>query len=336
MNLLSLLDFSQQQGASDLHVSAGLPPFLRIQGELIRTDLPPYDAATVTEMLTSVMNEVEQQQFLQSKELDFALQLPIGRFRVNVSQQMRGMMAVFRFIPARIKSMTELALPDSLQSLLQLSSGLILVTGASGVGKSTTLAAMIQEINQRQAKHIITIEDPIEFLYESQKSLINQRQLYRDTLDVTAALRAALREDPDVILVGELRDTATIRLALTAAETGHLVLATLHTSSAVRTIYRIIDAFVEEEKHLIRQQLAESLQAIVCQTLVKNVNDKRIAAFEILLANSAVRNLIRDNKIPQITTVMQTGQQTGMCTLDQYLSKLVANRMIPASNVTLF
>lgn len=316
MNLEQLLSLTLQHNASDLHLSAGLPPLLRIDGELKNLNFSPL---TQEDLQSLLKDHIDTKQH----EIDFALNISeLPRFRVNVFQQNRGIAAVFRVIPNLIPSLDELKLPAALKTIATYKNGLVLITGATGSGKSTTLAAIINHINENYAHHIITIEDPIEFIHTSKKSLINQRQIHRDTLSFNNALRSALREDPDIILVGELRDLETIRLALTAAETGHLVFATLHTSSAAKTINRIIDVFPGDEKNLIRSLLAESLQAVICQTLVKKNNSGRAAACEIMITTPAIRNLIRENKIPQIETAIQTGGAVGMQTMEQSLQKL--------------
>ena len=333
MQLQELLQLTIFHQASDLHISADLPPMLRIDGELNKLEYPIIDSDTAQKLLYGTLDETQQTFFQQHKEIDFALNLPdIGRFRVNVYRQQRGLSGAFRVIPHTIPQLADLGLPNVLQEITALSQGLVLITGTTGSGKSSTLASMVNYINQHQAKHIITIEDPVEFIYASKKSLINQRQVQRDTLTFHNALRAALREDPDIILVGELRDLETIRLALTAAETGHLVLATLHTASAAKTINRIIDVFPGSEQKLVRTLLAESLQAVICQKLVKRIECGRIAALEIMLATTAIRNLIREDKIPQIHSTIQTSKHLGMQTLDQHLQQLVETNFISKEN----
>lgn len=330
MDLTELLTLSVNNKASDLHLSPGLPPLVRING-----DLTPLEGQAVMgsealkNMIIASMVEDQKKLFEQDWELDYAVNVPsLASFRVNAFRMNNGVAAVFRVIPDKIPTLDELALPPVFKQLLELPNGLILVTGPTGSGKSTTLAAMVDYINERQACHIITIEDPIEFTHHSKKSLINQRQVHRDTHDFAAALRSALREDPDVILLGEMRDLETIRLALTAAETGHLVMATLHTSSAPRTINRIVDVFPAGEKNMIRNMLSESLQAVICQTLLKNTAGGRIAALEIMLGSTAIRNLIREDKIAQMYTTIQTSSEMGMITLDQYLHMLVDKQLI--------
>ncbi len=333
MNIIELFEVSIKHNASDLHISSGVSPIYRINGDLTTIpNYPPMDPETTKNLIYSVMDENQQKEFESVLELDFGVFFKnLARFRVNAFHQSRGIAAVFRIIPEKIPTLEELALPSVFKDLLHLPNGIILVTGPTGSGKSTTLAAMVDYININEANHIITIEDPIEFIHTNKKSLINQRQIHRDSRDFSAALRSALREDPDVILVGEMRDLETIRLALTAAETGHLVMATLHTSSAPRTISRIIDVFPAGEKNIIRNMLSESLQAVICQTLIKKIDGGRMAAFEIMLGTPAIRNLIREDKVVQMTTSIQTGSEAGMCSLDQYLQKLINNQIISSS-----
>lgn len=322
LNLQTLLTRAILQHASDLHLAPNMPPILRIDGELVvLTDLPILNAAELKIHLYQLLDANQQAQFTAINELDGCLIFPaVGNVRFNFLQQLHGMAAVFRIIPAVIPDLTTAAYPQILTTLSTLAHGLVLITGQTGSGKSTTLAAMIEYINQHKTAHIITIEDPIEFTYQHQRSLISQRQVGRDTQDAARALRAALREDPDVIMVGELRDLTTMRLALTAAETGHLVMATLHTPTAPRAINRIVDVFPGEEKNMVRNLLAESLQGVVCQQLVKQSQGGRKAIFEIMLGTTAIRNLIRDDKIAQMYHVMQTSRTQGMCTFDQYLA----------------
>ena len=330
MELSELLTLSVNAKASDLHLSPGLPPMLRIRGDLIpMKDQAILDAEAIKKLVYGSMAEGQIKQFETDWEEDYAVAVSsVANFRVNAFRMNNGIAAVFRVIPDKTPTLDELGLPPVFKQLLELPNGLILVTGPTGSGKSTTLAAMVDYINERQLCHIITIEDPIEFTHQSKKSLINQRQVHRDTHDFAAALRSALREDPDVILLGEMRDLETIRLALTAAETGHLVMATLHTSSAPRTINRIVDVFPAGEKNMIRNMLSESLQAVICQTLLKNTTDGRIAALEIMLGSTAIRNLIREDKIAQMYTTIQTSSELGMLTLDQYLQMLAAKQLI--------
>lgn len=330
MSLDNLLRLALEKTASDLHLSPGQPPIIRVDGDLLPiSDQPKLTAEAIKDLIFSVLSDDQKTKLEKDLELDFAMSIPqLSRFRVNAFHQMYGIAAAFRMIPEEVPSLEDLGLPKILKELLDLPNGLILVTGPTGSGKSTTLAAMIHHINMTYPYHIITIEDPIEFTHASIKSLINQREVSRDTHDFNIALRSALREDPDVILLGEMRDLETIRLALTAAETGHLVLATLHTSSAPRSISRIIDVFPSGEKNIIRNMLSESLQAVICQTLVKKITGGRLPAFEVMLGSNAIRNLIREDKIAQMYTTIQTSSELGMCTLDQYLQKLVAAQAI--------
>lgn len=345
MDLNQLLDLSVKNNASDLHLSPGMPPMLRIDGDLTPAkDLPVLTAAETHDLVYGVLDEKQQQEFESALELDFAVNIPqLAIFRVNAFHQKNGVSAVFRVIAENPPTLEELELPPVFKQLLELPNGLILVTGPTGSGKSTTLAAMINYLNEKYPYHIITIEDPIEYVHKSIKGLISQRQVHRDTENFTVALRSALREDPDVILVGEMRDLETIRLALTAAETGHLVLATLHTSSAPRAVNRIVDVFPSGEKNIIRNMLSESLAAVICQTLLKKNGGGRTAALEVMLGTSAIRNLIREDKIAQMYTSIQTGRELGMCTLDQSLQELVGKQVISpqvaqeaASNKELF
>ncbi len=326
MDMNELLAFSVKHNASDLHLSAGEAPIVRIHGELKRVDVPVMDAKEVTGLLFSVMNEQQQKQYDQTKEVDFSIEIKnLARFRVNIFQQNRGMGGVFRTIPSEILSLEQLNLPPVFKEIANHHNGLVLVTGPTGSGKSTTLAAMVDYINQHKPEHILTIEDPIEFVHTSKKSLINQREVNRDTHSFSNALRSALREDPDIILVGEMRDIETIRLALTAAETGHLVFGTLHTMSAAKTINRVIDVFPAAEKNVVRTMLSESLQAVISQTLLKKQSGGRVAALEIMRCTPAIRNLIREDKIPQIYSMLQTNKAMGMQTLDQHLQELLAD-----------
>lgn len=333
MDLNNLLQLSVKMNASDLHLSPGQRPIMRIDGDLVRlTGLPELDANMTSELVYGVLDKEQKQIFDKNQELDFAIIQPdVGAFRVNIFYQTTGISAVFRVIPVEIPSLESLGAPPILKKLLDLSAGLILITGPTGCGKSTTLAAMIDYINTTQHSHIITVEDPIEFVHKSKNSLVHQRQLFRDTASFSNALRSALREDPDVILVGEMRDLETIRLALTAAETGHLVMATLHTSSAPRAISRVIDVFPAGEKNIIRNLISESLQAVVCQTLVKKIDGGRVAAFEVMLGTPAIRNLIREDKIAQMYSVIQTNAAMGMCTMEHSLRELVEKKLIAPS-----
>ena len=330
MELSELLQLSVEKKASDLHLSPGLPPMVRVDGDLVpMQDQAILDAEALDDLVKKSMIDDYQKQFERDWELDYSYAVPgLANFRVNAFRMNNGVAAVFRVIPDKTPTLDELGLPPVFKDLLSLPNGLILVTGPTGSGKSTTLAAMVDYINERDSCHIITIEDPIEFTHHSKKGLINQRQVHRDTHDFAAALRSALREDPDVILLGEMRDLETIRLALTAAETGHLVMATLHTSSAPRTINRIVDVFPGEEKNMIRNMLSESLEAVICQTLLKSAAGGRTAALEIMLGSTAIRNLIREDKIAQMYTTIQTSSEAGMITLDQYISMLVDKQLI--------
>ncbi|ALE90638.1 type IV pilus twitching motility protein PilT [Pseudomonas versuta] len=323
MDIADLLAFSAGHGASDLHLSAGVVPMLRVDGEMQRSGLPVLAPEQVRALVHSVMTQAQRSEFETGREADFSCEVAgLGRFRVNAFEQQRGAGAVFRSIAQVIPSLESLGLGEVFRRICHLSHGLVLVTGATGSGKSTTLAAMIDHLNSTRQQHILSIEDPIEFIHEPRQSLINQREVHRDTHSFAAALRSALREDPDVIMLGEMRDLETIRLALTAAETGHLVLATLHTSSATRTIDRVVDVFPAEEKAMVRTMLSESLQAVISQTLVKKVGGGRVAAHEIMLATPAIRNLIRENKVAQMVSAIQTGAAVGMQTLEMSLKKL--------------
>jgi twitching motility protein PilT len=325
MDITELLAFSVKNKASDLHVSAGLPPMIRVDGDVRRINLPQLDHKTVHSLVYDIMNDKQRKDFEEFLETDFSFELPgIARFRVNAFNQNRGASAVFRTIPSQVLTLEELNAPSIFKELSMRPRGLVLVTGPTGSGKSTTLAAMVDYVNDNKYDHILTIEDPIEFVHEAKKCLINQREVHRDTLGFNEALRSALREDPDVILVGELRDLETIRLALTAAETGHLVFGTLHTTSAAKTIDRIIDVFPAAEKGMVRSMLSESLQAVVAQTLLKKNGGGRVAAHEIMIGTPAIRNLIREDKVAQMYSAIQTGLGIGMQTLDQCLKDLVA------------
>lgn len=327
--LRQLLDFAIQHQASDLHVSAGLPALMRVDGDLVPLPFPTLEPETLENCLYQMLPESLHQDFRQSLDCDFAIELPnTGRFRVNLFYQQGGIAGVFRTIPSRIPDLSELQTPAIITQLCHKAHGLILVSGATGCGKSTTLAAMVNYLNQHTQRHIITIEDPVEFIHTSQHCLIHQRQLHQHTLSFSGALKAALREDPDIILLGEMRDLETIRLALTAAETGHLVLATLHTTSAAKAIDRIVDVFPAEEKNLVRNMLSESLQAVIAQTLLKKIGGGRIAAYEIMIGTSAVRHLTREGKIAQLYSAMQTGRQEGMQTLDQSIHRLLEQGLI--------
>lgn len=323
MDIADLLAFSAGHGASDLHLSAGVVPMLRVDGEMQRSGLAVLAPEQVRALVHSVMTQAQRSEFETGREADFSCEVAgLGRFRVNAFEQQRGAGAVFRSIAQAIPSLESLGLGEVFRRICHLSHGLVLVTGATGSGKSTTLAAMIDHLNSTRQQHILSIEDPIEFIHEPRQSLINQREVHRDTHSFAAALRSALREDPDVIMLGEMRDLETIRLALTAAETGHLVLATLHTSSATRTVDRVVDVFPAEEKAMVRTMLSESLQAVISQTLVKKVGGGRVAAHEIMLATPAIRNLIRENKVAQMVSAIQTGAAVGMQTLEMSLKRL--------------
>lgn len=330
MQITDLLAFGAKNKASDLHLSSGISPMIRVHGDMRRINLPEMSAEEVGNMVTSVMNDHQRKIYQQNLEVDFSFELPnVARFRVNAFNIGRGPADVFRTIPSTVLSLEELKAPSIFQKIAESPRGMVLVTGPTGSGKSTTLAAMINYINETQPAHILTIEDPIEFVHQSKKSLINQRELHQHTLSFANALRSALREDPDVILVGEMRDPETIGLALTAAETGHLVFGTLHTTGAAKTVDRIVDVFPAGEKEMVRSMLSESLTAVISQNLLKTHDGNgRVASHEILIANPAVRNLIRENKITQINSVLQTGQASGMQTMDQSLQSLVRQGLI--------
>jgi len=329
MDITELLAFSVKNKASDLHLSAGLPPMIRVDGDVRRINVPPMDHKMVHGLVYDIMNDKQRKDFEEFYETDFSFALPgIARFRVNAFNQNRGAAAVFRTIPSQVLTLEELGAPNSFKEMCMHPRGLVLVTGPTGSGKSTTLAAMIDYINDNHYGHVLTIEDPIEFVHESKKCLINQREVHRDTLGFSEALRSALREDPDIVLVGEMRDLETIRLALTAAETGHLVFGTLHTSSAAKTIDRIIDVFPAAEKDMTRSMLSESLQAVISQTLLKKNGGGRVAAHEIMIGTPAIRNLIREDKVAQMYSAIQTGLGVGMQTLDQCLKDLLAKGLI--------
>jgi twitching motility protein PilT len=329
MDIAELLAFAHKHNASDLHLSSGLPPLIRVDGEIKRINVDPLDDRTVHNMIYDIMNDKQQKVYEEFLETDFSFELPkIARFRVNAFNQLRGPSAVFRTIPTKIITLEQLATPPVAKDVCNQPRGIVLVTGPTGSGKSTTLAAMIDYINENRHEHILTIEDPIEFVHTSKNCLINQREVHRDTLGFNEALRSSLREDPDVVLVGEMRDLETIRLALTAAETGHLVFATLHTSSAAKTIDRVIDVFPAAEKDMVRAMLSESLRAVIAQTLLKKIGGGRVAAWEIMIGVPAIRNLIRENKVAQMYSVIQTGRGDGMMTLDQCLQDLVRSRQV--------
>jgi twitching motility protein PilT len=329
MDIAELLAFAYKQNASDLHLSSGLPPMIRVDGDIKRINVDPLDDRTVHNMVYDIMTDKQQKDFEEFLECDFSFELPnIARFRVNAFNQMRGPGAVFRAVPSKVLTLEQLAAPEIFKKISDQPRGIVLVTGPTGSGKSTTLAAMVNYVNESRHEHILTVEDPIEFVHTSKNCLINQREVGRDTLGFNNALRASLREDPDVILVGEMRDLETIRLALTAAETGHLVFATLHTSSAAKTIDRIVDVFPAAEKDMVRSMLSESLRAVISQSLMKKIGGGRLAAHEIMIGTPAIRNLIRENKIAQMYSAIQTGQAMGMQTLDQCLVDLVRARQV--------
>jgi twitching motility protein PilT len=329
MDLSELLAFAVKNGASDIHLSSGLPPLIRIDGDVRRVKVGPLSSNLVHDMIYDIMLDSQRKEFEERLECDFAFEIPnVSRFRVNAFNQARGPAAAFRVIPAQVLSLEDIGAPAIFHRLSEKHQGLILVTGPTGSGKSTTLAAMIDYVNHSKKGHILTIEDPIEFVHESHNCLINQREVGRDTQSFNDALRSALREDPDVVLVGELRDVETISLALTAAETGHLVFGTLHTSSAAKTIDRIIDVFPGGEKEMIRAMLSESLEGVIAQRLLKKPEGGRVAAYEIMIGTRAIRNLIREAKVPQIYGMIQTGREAGMATLDQSLEDLVSRNLI--------
>jgi twitching motility protein PilT len=302
---------------------------IRVDGDVRRINVPPLDHAQVHDLIYDIMNDKQRKDFEEFFETDFSFEVPgVARFRVNAFNQNRGAAAVFRTIPSKVLTMDDLGMGQVFRDVSLLPRGLVLVTGPTGSGKSTTLAAMIDFINDNRYDHILTIEDPIEFVHESKRCLVNQREVHRDTLGFSEALRSALREDPDIILVGEMRDLETIRLALTAAETGHLVFGTLHTTSAAKTIDRVIDVFPAAEKAMVRSMLSESLQAVISQTLLKRRTGGRVAAHEIMRGTSAIRNLIREDKVAQMYSAIQTGQSIGMQTMDQCLQNLVEKKLI--------
>ncbi|WP_252271867.1 type IV pilus twitching motility protein PilT [Pseudomonas subflava] len=329
MDITELLAFSAKQGASDLHLSAGLPPMIRVDGDVRRINLPPMDHKQVHALIYDIMNDKQRKDYEEFLETDFSFEVPgVARFRVNAFNQNRGAGAVFRTIPSKVLSMEDLGMGEVFKKITDVPRGLVLVTGPTGSGKSTTLAAMLDYLNNNKYHHILTIEDPIEFVHESKKCLVNQREVHRDTHGFSEALRSALREDPDIILVGEMRDLETIRLALTAAETGHLVFGTLHTTSAAKTIDRVVDVFPAEEKSMVRSMLSESLQAVISQTLMKKIGGGRVAAHEIMIGTPAIRNLIREDKVAQMYSAIQTGGALGMQTLDSCLKTLLSKGLV--------
>jgi twitching motility protein PilT len=329
MDIAELLAFSVKNNASDLHLSAGLPPMIRVDGDMRRINVPPLEHRVVHGLVYDIMNDKQRKDYEEFFETDFSFEITgVARFRVNAFNQKRGAAAVFRTIPSKVLTLEELKAPESFKDIVNVPRGLVLVTGPTGSGKSTTLAAMIDHLNDNRYEHILTIEDPIEFVHTSKKCLINQREVHKDTLGFSEALRSALREDPDIILVGEMRDLETIRLALTAAETGHLVFGTLHTTSAAKTIDRIVDVFPAAEKDMVRSMLSESLRSVIAQTLLKKIGGGRVAAHEIMIGTPAIRNLIREAKVAQMYSAIQTGQAVGMQTLDQNLRELVKRGLI--------
>jgi twitching motility protein PilT len=330
MDVSDLLAFSVKNKASDLHLSAGLPPMIRVHGDVRKINMPAMDHSQVHDMVYDIMNDGQRKYYEENLECDFSFEIPnLARFRVNAFNQQRGAGAVFRTIPSKVLTLEQLNAPAIFKDISSNPRGIVLVTGPTGSGKSTTLAAMVDFINETEYGHILTVEDPIEFVHQSKRCLINQREVGPHTLSFSNALRSALREDPDVILVGEMRDLETIRLALTAAETGHLVFGTLHTSSAAKTIDRIVDVFPAAEKEMVRSMLSESLRAVISQTLMKTKDEQgRVAAHEIMIGTPAIRNLIRENKVAQMYSAIQTGQSLGMQTLDQNLQDLVRRNVI--------
>src|SRR6186713_470647 len=330
VDIAQLLAFAVKNKASDLHLSSGVPPMIRVDGDMKRINMPPLTHKEVHSMVYDIMNDKQRKAYEEFYETDFSFEIPkLARFRVNAFNQNRGCAAVFRTIPSVILSLDDLGAPRIFKDISMHPRGLVLVTGPTGSGKSTTLAGMVDYVNVNRPDHILTIEDPIEFVHESKRCLINQREVHRDTLGFAEALRSALREDPDIILVGEMRDLETIRLALSAAETGHLVFGTLHTSSAAKTIDRIIDVFPAAEKEMVRSMLSESLRAVISQTLLKTKDGQgRVAAHEIMIGTPAIRNLIREAKVAQMYSAIQTGGGLGMQTLDQNLQDLVKRNLI--------
>ena len=329
MDIAQLLAFGVKQGASDLHLSAGLPPMIRVDGDIRRINVPEMEHKQVHDMIYDIMSDKQRKDYEEFLETDFSFEIPgLARFRVNAFNHNRGSGGVFRTIPSKILSLDDLGAPKIFEEISEYPRGIVLVTGPTGSGKSTTLAGMVDYKNDSEYGHILTVEDPIEFVHESKKCLVNQREVHRDTLGFNEALRSALREDPDTILVGEMRDLETIRLALSAAETGHLVFGTLHTSSAAKTIDRIVDVFPAAEKSMVRSMLSESLKAVISQTLLKKIGGGRVAAHEIMIGTPAIRNLIREDKIAQMYSEIQTGSNIGMQTLDQNLKTMLASGVV--------
>ena len=329
MDIAQLLAFGVKQGASDLHLSAGLPPMIRVDGDIRRINVPEMEHKQVHDMIYDIMSDKQRKDYEEFLETDFSFEIPgLARFRVNAFNHNRGAGGVFRTIPSKILSLDDLGAPKIFKEISEYPRGIVLVTGPTGSGKSTTLAGMVDYKNDSEYGHILTVEDPIEFVHESKKCLVNQREVHRDTLGFNEALRSALREDPDTILVGEMRDLETIRLALSAAETGHLVFGTLHTSSAAKTIDRIVDVFPAAEKAMVRSMLSESLKAVISQTLMKKIGGGRVAAHEIMIGTPAIRNLIREDKVAQMYSAIQTGQNVGMQTLDQNLKELLGQGVV--------
>jgi twitching motility protein PilT len=337
MDITELLAFGVKNKASDLHLSSGLPPMIRVHGDVRRINLPAMEHKDVHGMVYDIMNDGQRKIYEETLECDFSFEIPnLARFRVNAFNHHRGAGAVFRTIPSKVLTLEDLNCPKIFKEISEYPRGIVLCTGPTGSGKSTTLAAMVNHVNENEYGHILTVEDPIEFVHESKKCLINQREVGPHTLSFSNALRAALREDPDVILVGEMRDLETIRLALTAAETGHLVFGTLHTSSAAKTVDRIVDVFPAAEKEMVRSMLSESLRAVISQTLLKTKDGQgRVAAHEIMIGTPAIRNLIRENKVAQMYSAIQTGQNFGMQTLDQNLIDMVRRNLVSSAEARL-
>jgi len=336
MDITELLAFSVKHEASDLHLSAGVPPMIRVDGEVRKLNVPALEHKEVHNLIYDIMDDKQRKDYEENLECDFSFEVPnMARFRVNAFMQNRGAGAVFRTIPSEVLTMEQINAPHIFKKISEYPRGLVLVTGPTGSGKSTTLAAMIDHINETRREHILTIEDPIEFVHKNKQCLVNQREVHRDTHGFENALRSALREDPDIILVGEMRDLETIRLALTAAETGHLVFGTLHTTSASKTVDRIVDVFPAAEKDMVRTMLSESLQAVISQTLVKKVGGGRVAAHEIMMGTPAIRNLIREAKVAQMYSAIQTGMASGMQTLDQSLTTLMNSGQISREDAQL-